>query len=332
MEPPTSGVSDPLPGEPSPTAVLWGGLDDDVPHEVALPLLCGVHPERTEDLALLALAFCREAAEFVDWITRTGRNLTHQTTVTTERCVGHIRGPIQWSETITAWSSGLGVNDVFVCGSLRRDFDTAENRLVKWLLSQLKRACAVDLGEHPLFDQPERRDHLRAMSGYVADALAIPHLRTVPAQRPSARDLRKTTTGRHAKDYHPALVLMQRYRTPFTAELVESLCDAETRAQHRTVTLLLGAVKSAGHSIALLTPRSGALQTGLVRYRHQDSVPSATSPSLTYAGLTIHTRPSESDGVVVANERDAGRVVEWAISRATGPGQSTSGFVQLSGS
>lgn len=325
-------MTDPVDAEPSPTAVLWGGLDNDVPHEVALPLLCGVPPERTEELALLALALSPEAAEFVEWIARTGRNLTHKTTVTTERCVGHIRGPIQWSETITAWSSGLGVNDVFVCGSLRRDFDTPENQLVKWLLSQLRRACRIELSGHPSFDRTEHRTLLESLSGQIADALAIPHLRTVPARRPSARDLRKVTSGRHAKDYEPAVRLLARSRAPFTGDFVASLCDAETRAQHRTITLLLGAVKSAGRSVALLTPRSGALESGVLRYRHPADAGGSAKPTLTYAGLTIHSRPSDSDGFVVDSEQDAVRVIDWAKQQAGESAHSTSGFVQLSGS
>src|SRR3954470_20404347 len=109
-----------------PTTRIWGAFDPDVAHKARLPILCGVPPQITDDVVLVSAARSRPAARLVARTPTILRTLAHQTTTHSERCVGPVRGPIQWAETITAWSSGVGVDDVFICVSPRRDFDVPE--------------------------------------------------------------------------------------------------------------------------------------------------------------------------------------------------------------
>jgi hypothetical protein len=73
---------------------------------------------------------------------------TLPTTVATssERCVNSVRGPIMWAETITARANALGNDDVFVCMTTARSFDTVENQLLVEALDSIaaaSRRCAA---------------------------------------------------------------------------------------------------------------------------------------------------------------------------------------------
>ena len=96
-----------------------------------MPIFCGVPMQLMDDVMYIATARSRPAARLLARTPELMRNLSHRTTVKTERCVGHVRGPIQWSAPITAWASGVGGNDVFVRGPPPRDFAVPETRLTR---------------------------------------------------------------------------------------------------------------------------------------------------------------------------------------------------------
>ena len=58
------------------------------------------------------------------------RSLGIATTNRPERCHGEIRGPVQWSETISARGATAGASDLFICTTTARAYDTPENRIL----------------------------------------------------------------------------------------------------------------------------------------------------------------------------------------------------------
>jgi hypothetical protein len=188
--------------------------------------------------------------------------------VKTERCVGHVRGPIQWSETITAWSSGIGVDDVFICGTPRRDFDVPENRLLVWLLKRLVQAGRRTTSDAASWFDPSEIERVRDQGRAAQKLLNHPSLRTVAVRKPDGRELRLIRKSRHLTTYNAVLKLSERVATPFTGTDALALSSDATIEHHRVMMLLLDAVRRHGHAVPLLTVRGDFIASGQVRYRN----------------------------------------------------------------
>ncbi len=64
------------------------------------------------------------------------------TTDKPERCYGELRGPVLWSETMSARSASAGDPGMFVCATTTKAYDTDENRVLKAALDVIRRAGA----------------------------------------------------------------------------------------------------------------------------------------------------------------------------------------------
>lgn len=342
-----------------PTATLWDGFDDEVAHRSRVPIFCGVPPQQMDDVMYLGMARSRPAARLIARTPEIMRNLSHQTSVHTERCVGHVRGPIQWSETITAWGSGVGVNDVFVCGTPRRDFDVPENRMLVWLLKRLVSAGRRAAGDAAKWFEPADVERIREQGRQAQRYLNHPSLRGISPKKLDGREWRLVRKSRHLDTYGPAIRLAERVNRPFNASDATAISSAATQEHHRVMLLLLDAVRTRGQAVPLLTIRGDFLVSGQLRYRNPyimvDRRLSATS-GMFFGDVRVLTRAEtvgSDDGAaaLVLTAADADAVVEATIGRTTGatrpaaPGaagtstppdetstQSASGLVQLPGS
>ncbi|MFN8051283.1 MAG: hypothetical protein U0Q22_07610 [Acidimicrobiales bacterium] len=357
----------PVPGEPvsptrgrhldHPTTRLWLDFDPDVAHKARLPLFCGVPPQLVDDVMLLSAARSRPAVRLVSRTPEILRGLAHQTTAHTERCVGHVRGPILWSETITAWSSGIGVDDIFICTSPRRDFDVPENRLLVWLLRRLVAAGRRASGDGAKWFAPESIEQVKLQARSAQKLVDHRALQGIKVRRIDSREMRLIRKSRHAATYAPALKLAERVARPFDREEARALVGQETVEHHRVMNMILDAFRDRGHAVPMLSVRGDFVVAGPLRYRSPlifvDRRLSAMS-GLLLGDVRLLSRMDEpwpgdvrADGsprrqVRIESDEDAGALVDEALAASaraatppaapTGSAHSASGFVQLPGS
>lgn len=231
----------------------------------------GVPDRLADDFMALAVARSGPARAFFDGLDDTIDGASHATSIHNERCVGNVRGAIQWSETITAWSNGIGINDVFVCSVSVRDYDVAENRLVVWLLSTITDGVRSA--------HPSARDWFGG--GALAEinlrndmALAyLDHrrLRDVARKRPSARDLRSTRMSRQRRGYRSAVDLFESLASPLADHEVHGLASSDTAEHHRVFGLLMDAMASLGLAVPMLRATADMVTCGPISYRQPDT-------------------------------------------------------------
>ena len=327
---------------PHPTVTLWNGFDDDSPQRARMPIFCGIPMQLMDDVMYLATARSRPAARLLARTPALMRNLSHQTTVKTERCIGHVRGPIQWSETITAWGSGVGVNDVFVCGTPRRDFDVPENRLVVWLLKRLVSAGRRSNGDAAGWFDPDDVERIREQGRQAQRLLSHPSLRGISSRKLDGREWRLVRKSRHLDTYAPAIKLAERVARPFGADEARGLSSAATQEHHRVMLMLLDSVKARGHAVPLISVRGDFMVSGHLRYRNPYVMVDRrlSGESGMYFGPTrVLTRTDDASGhdgptAMVVTRDDARELVDRVLGTpATRDDQSSaSGLVQLPGS
>lgn len=308
-----------------PTTRLWSSFDDETPQRSRLTILCGVPPQLADDVMLLAMARSRPAVRLVARRDEMLRSLAHQTVVATERCVGHVRGPILWSETITAWASGVGVDDVFVCASPRRDFDVVENRLLVWLLQRLVAAGRRASGDGRVFFTREIVERVVTHGHVAQDLLAHRNLRGVTRRRPTGKELRMVRQSRHRATYAVALRLAERVSAPFDADEVRGLCTQTTVEHHRVIGAIADAMAARGLAVPQLRVRGDMVEMGPLRYRNPAIFPDrriSGRSGLYWGDVRVSTiaddPPAEGRGedaaahprVVVASPDDAQRLVD----------------------
>lgn len=294
--------------------------------------LCGVPAAELADLAELSIARSAEARRFLAHMEGTVRLLQSTTSMRSERCVGHVRGPILWSETVTAWSSGLGSEDVFVCIAPVRDYDRAENRVVAWLLHRLSRArIHLDTAASMRFEEAAREE-----IAHVADEARRwsrhRHLRDLPRRQPRTADLRKARATRHRAAYEAAFDLADRVAEPFAPDEADDLLDDLGRARLRAFLWIIEAVEDAGGRLPPLHVAGRALGTGRLVFRHPrhfpaeeagidvagilvDAVVGDDPATLEQAGRDLIERAGGRPTGIVRSPQDASRVVREAIGR-----------------
>src|SRR5258708_5190970 len=140
----------------APTADLWDALAHPVDPWSATEALLGLSSGGAHLLASILLLSSAEAEALLGSMHEVSRALTIGTSGRTERSNGEIRGPILWSETLSARSSGGDDTMVFVYSLPARVYDTPENRVLVAALRPLKEAGRT-VNTRAL---PERPTHL----------------------------------------------------------------------------------------------------------------------------------------------------------------------------
>lgn len=186
-----------------------------------------------------------------------------------ERCMGELRGPVLWSETMAARGASAAAPDVFVCAVPRRHYDTDENRVLVAALVAIRDAGrATELLPADAYDDEVLRQ--ARSNGQKADRwLHSQHLQTVPRTRPGPREVRRVRAGSRKGTYTPAIRVLDEAYEPLTVEDVLPLCDRRTRAQHEVIIGLLERVEARGITTPKLRARDGALfSSGVLDYHH----------------------------------------------------------------
>jgi hypothetical protein len=229
--------------------------------------LLGLPPHATRQLVGAVLATSDEAEDLLDAMPRILRSLAIATTDRHERCMGEIRGPVLWAETMSARSSSAGDTGLYVCATTTKAYDTDENRVLKAALNAVFVA-----GRHAE----------RGMEGYTDDVIKrarhngqtaarlMDHqtLAPVPVARPTGRSLRRTRAGSRRHTYQPALALLRRAGDPMGPEHLAAFADERTTAQHDLLAATLERVEHVTGARPPLRSDHGGLTAGLVGFHH----------------------------------------------------------------
>jgi hypothetical protein len=265
------------------------------------------------------------------------RSLATSLQTQTERCLGNLRGPVLWSETMSARASSFGDEGLFVCKTPSRAYDIDENRvLVAALLAIRDSAFVAEHNNERALDDPLLRAARR--NGNEANRFVEhPSLTRVTRERPNARAIKRTRSGKHRKSYQPALDMLERMASPLDSGDVQALCDDRTAAQHQVLVGLIERLeRHGGTRLPPFRVERGALFSGPVQYYHGRRLGDRTrlsgivvgqllvdvpdrlhDPSRRRAEARLKARSGGREAMVVMTEEDVDRAVDVAIQLAT---------------
>jgi len=211
------------------------------PYEVigTLSALVGEAPAAITQGVGLALATSHEAQVLLDGMPSTVRSLATSLQAHNQRCIGELRGPVMWSETMSARASSFGDRDLFICATPSRAYDIDENRVLVAALRLVRDAGrdATDRATGPLEDPVLRL--ARKVGSAAGRWLDHPSLSPISPVRPNPRSLRRTRSGKHRTTYQPALDLLDRAADPISADEAFGWCRPIVHQRQR---LLMGIV------------------------------------------------------------------------------------------
>ncbi len=280
------------------------------------------------DALSITLAASDEAGALLDGMELRIRTLPTGVDTHPERCIYSVRGPIMWSETITARANALGNEDVFVCSITRRSFDTVENRILVAALEAIARAERALRGSTGAKVPADEAARIAAVAREAASWRAHPRLGGVHAGRLTGKDMARLRGGHRMARMANVLAIRARVAEPFVAEDLVGLSDLWTRRYHA---FALHVVEVLSRSVKLPTRfavSDGGIWCGPVSWRHPQA-DGGTAPGLCYRGIPLlpPTHLIEgapwapevpADGVRIMSGDDVGRLSE----RMSGRGRS----------
>lgn len=236
----------------------------------AASALLGLPQRAASALVGTVVATCDETEQLLAAMPRILRSLAIATTDRPERCHGELRGPVLWSETMSARATSVGDPGLFVCATTTKAYDTAENRILKAALSVIARAGhsathGVDLHGDDVLRRARHNEH------QARHLLEHQALSGVPLGRISSRGIRRTATGSRRATYRPAMALLARSHDPLQAHHLRGRASAATLADHDLLAASLAALDERGKALPLLNDHGG-LAAGLIRYDHLSGV------------------------------------------------------------
>lgn len=294
----------------TPTERLWDIRDRRVPAVAAAAALTGLPASVLRDAARVSLAASPQAGHLLAGMADAVRVLPMALTVVLERCVHSVRGPVIWSETITARANSLGNDDVFICSTTRRTFDTAENRALVSVLLEIAAASRALHGPLGRLLDPQDRERVADAAKAARQWRNHRRLQDVKPGRLRHRDLGRIRAGRHPESLATTLAAAARMHDPFCGEDVLGLSDDQARGMHHFLIESLD-----GAEPFLPAPRrfrlgQGALRCGPLAFRHP------RAPGTAPAGLSIRGRPVRPSGGDLHGWPDDGEVVRSGMEVA----------------
>jgi len=235
------------------------------PFEVVstLAALVGEPPTAVSQGVGLALATSQEAQALVAAMPTVVRSLATSLQTHNQRCIGELRGPVLWSETMSARASSFGDRDLFVCAAPSRAYDIDENRVLVAALKVVRDAGreATDRATGPLEDPVLRL--ARKVGSSAGRWLDHPSLAPISQVRPDPRALRRTRAGKHRRTYQPALDVLERASDPISAEEAFRWCRPVVHARHRLLLALVDRLEQDGRrQVPPFRAERGALLAG----------------------------------------------------------------------
>ena len=249
---------------------IWQRIRRPFDPHGAIEALAGV-PQRTARQVIgAAIAASDEATRLLAAMPQLVRNLSISTVTVPERCIGEIRGPILWSETLAARAASAGDTGVFVCSTVSRGHDTPENQLLVAALEAIVRGGAdVDrfhggLGK----DEPSMLADARRHTDVAQRFLDHRTLIDVRSSRGSRRTRQRLSRDPRRRTYRPVAAMLDRAAEPLDVATIRLFCDESTTARHDLFVAALGVLESRGVRIPPLLVADRAVVGGPVRFHH----------------------------------------------------------------
>ncbi len=207
---PPGGSSDRL----DPLMEIWARLSKPFDVVRTVSALVGLPQAEVAQAVGSDIANSFEAEALMLAMPHTLRSLATSLQTQTERCVGSIRGPVLWSETMSARASSFGDEGLFVCKTPSRAYDIDENRVLVAALNAVREAAqaAEHNNQHALDDPVIRAARRRGLE--ANRYLEHPSLASVTRERPKPRAMKRTRSGKHRKSYQPAIAMLDRAANP----------------------------------------------------------------------------------------------------------------------
>jgi hypothetical protein len=205
-----------------------------------LELLLGLSHRTATEIAGVTLATSPEAGRLLAGMPSVLRSLALAPTDALERCHGELRGPIRWSETMSARASSAGDHSLFICATPIRAYDNDANRVLVAALETTRtagRARRARRGPSPA---------LRVARANAESATRFLHHRTladVPRIRPDERARRRAGRSRR-RTYRPALDLLARSDDLLAGDVLSAVADDASRAGAALLLRVLGVAGS----------------------------------------------------------------------------------------
>jgi len=258
--------------------------------------LLGLPGRVARQLVGVSVATSPEADRLIEAMPLIVRSMAIATTDRPERCFGELRGPVLWSETMSARSASAGDPGLFVCATTTKAYDTDENRVLKAALHAIRKA-GLDAEVGGAAEEAERVKRARHNGQRAYHLIEHRTLADVPVTRITGRALRRTRAGSRRATYQPAVAVLLRASDPLRAEDLDHATDDATRGQMALLGAVVSAADERGVAVSLRTSH-GQLVGGPVAYDH-------------LAGVTVGGRLVTSVAEVVP-------ALERAAIRATG--------------
>jgi hypothetical protein len=329
---------------PEATERLWRRRALGAPALPYASALIGIDQHELRSAVALSLAVSDEARELLDGMELRVRTLTTGVHTDAERCVNSVRGPVLWAETITARANALGNDDVFVCQTSTRSFDTVENRVLVDALETLAGAArALDTGAGSKLD-PDSVARVREVAAEAASWRQHPRLAGVRGGRLRPRDRARLRGGHRLARLAAVMAVRERARDPFVAEDVGGLADDATRRYHDFAEGLVAEMQRRHLVPGVLSCSDGGLWSGALAWRHP-AVDGGAVAGLSYRGIPLLPPPAvlegapwvervPGDGVLIGAPEDVERLLERLSargpSRRRGPQRSSSSSSSIS--
>ncbi len=268
------------------TRALWAGRSHQAPAVVSAAALIGSDTATLHDAVAITLAASDEATALLDGMELRVRTLTTTVETDAQRCVHSVRGPVLWSETITARANALGNDDVFVCMTSARSFDTVENRVLVAALEAIaraERALRTPTGEKV---DPAERTRIAEVAAEARRWRAHPRLAAIRGGRLTGRDAARLRSGHRVSRMAPVMAVRSRVAEPFVADDLAGLADPSTRALHGFVLGVTEALRELEVITGTWSASDGGLWSGALSWRHP-SADGGTPPGLCFRGIPL---------------------------------------------
>lgn len=249
---------------PQATIEIWNRLPRPVGTNAAADAILGLSARVVDELVSVTLATSDEAEALLTAMPSTLRNLKASVQTHTERCVGELRGPIQWSETLAAQASSFGNRDLFICAESRRSYDIDENRVLVAALHAIASA-GPRIGDEDVSHGLRQRavDNARQAQRFLDHPL-FGSVRLDGRLR--QRAIRRTGTGPSSLNYRPALAMLARAVEPLSPADIVGLCDDRSRIQHALFLTIIDELETRGIHTPPPRIEGGSLWAGPIEY------------------------------------------------------------------
>jgi hypothetical protein len=249
------------------TNELWGRLARPFRLGETVDAMFGLAPDVVAQLAGTVLCTSAEAEQLLHDMPTLLRALTTSVQTAPVRVRGEIRGPVLWSETMSARAASFGDPDLFVCTTPQRDYDTAENRVLVHALGLLADSGKAIERVSAQYDDGTLRS-ARANARRARLFLDHPALARVSPERVRPRTLKRARGSKSAERYRSAMAVIDRAAEPIDIGEIVPFCDRRTRLQHAVLAGVLRDLERRGMRVPPLQVEDGTILAGPVTYVH----------------------------------------------------------------